>query len=129
MTEQDRIIGAIRIAQKATFLTKIMPFVLVFCYIVCLIAYMIVSDDVQSVFDSLFYVSPVVVAFELLFSKTFKLCKWHRLECILPLIPQFVIIVDSIHTLSEFAAGLNVAVVFVMFVLSLINAYYTFIKK
>lgn len=128
MTNEERIIRAVKIAQKATFVVKIMPFVYALLFMACLIAYFFTSDEVQTILDTIFYVSPITIIFALILSKTFKLCKWHKLECSLPLLPQVFVVIDTFQPLDEWGAQLNVAVIGAMFFLSLINAYFTFLR-
>lgn len=128
MTNEERIIRAVKIAQKATFVVKIMPFVYALLFMACLIAYFFTSDDLQTILDTIFYVSPITIIFALILSKTFKLCKWHRLQCVLPLFPQVIVITDLFYPLSEIAAEMNVVTVALLFFLSLINAYFTFLR-
>lgn len=129
MTEREKIESVISIVRKATFVVKVLPFVYVFLYAICITMFFFTSDEVQTILDTLFYVSPVQVVFCLILSRTFKLCKWHRRECWLPLVPQVFILMDTFYPLSEFGSKLNVATVCTLCILSLINAYYTFIKK
>lgn len=127
MTNEERIVRAIRIAQRGTFVVKVMPFVYALLFMACLVAYMFTSDEVQTILDTVFYISPITVVFSLILSKTFKLCMWHRLECVLPLVSQVTVLIDLFHPLTEVAAKLNVATLIAIFFLSLINAYFTFI--
>lgn len=128
MTNEEKIIRAVKIAQNATFVVKIMPFVYALIFMACLITYMFASDEVQTILDTIFYVSPITIIFALILSKTFKLCKWHRLECVLPLISQITVMIDLFHPLSEVAAEINVVTIVVIFLISIINAYYTFLR-
>lgn len=129
MTYEERIIHAAKIAQRATLIVKIMPFVYALLFMSCLIAYMFTSDEVQTILDTIFYVSPITIIFALILSKTFKLCKWHRLECVLPLLSQVTVMIDLFYPLTEVAAKVNVATIITIFILSLINAYFTFFYK
>ena len=126
MTNEEKVIRVIKIAQKATFVVKVTPFVYALLFMMCLIAYMFTSDEVQTILDTIFYVSPITIIFALILSKTFKLCKWHRLECVLPLLPQVIVMIDLFYPLTEIAAKLNVTTIITIFLLSLINAYFVF---
>lgn len=129
MTDIEKIESIVNIVRKATFTVKVMPFVYVFLYLLCMVLFFFVDDTVQTVLDMLFYVSPIYVVFSLIYSKIFKLCKWHKMECSMPLIPHISVIVDTFYPLSESAAKVNVGMIVFICILSLINAYYTFIKK
>lgn len=126
MTDQERIVSVINIARRATTTVKLLPFAYVFVYTLCTIAYFFVSDETQTVLDMLFYVSPLQIAFALIFSKIFKLCKWHKLECSLPLFPQVFVIIDTFYPLDEWGIKINIAVIGCMFILSFVNAYFIF---
>ena len=43
---------------------------------------------VLDVLDDLFYVSPVVIVMNLVYSRILKMCVWHKVACALPLIPE-----------------------------------------
>lgn len=126
MTNEERIIRAVKIAQKVTFVVKIMPFAYAFLFMACLTAYMFTSDEVQTILDTIFYISPITIIFTLILSKTCRLCKWHRLECVLPLLSQVTVMIDLFYPLTEVAAQINVGTIIAIFLLSIINAYFTF---
>ena len=91
---------------------------------------MLFSDNVAVVLDTLFYVSPMVVILLWLLSWAFKLCNWHRFECVLPLVPQIPIFFDDYISQFDYAgAFVNISVIGLLFLLSLVNAYFVFIKK
>lgn len=114
--------------QNATLAVKIIPFALATLYTICLIAYFFTSDEVQTWLDMLFYVSPSMIVSLLVLSRIFKLCKWHKTECVLPILPQCMVFIDMYVPLSEFAAKINIGVIALMFVLSVVNAYFVFFK-
>lgn len=90
---------------------------------------MFVSENARYVFDTLFYVSPVVIAGLLVESKILKLCKWHKTACILPIIPQITVFVDyHIIDLTQFEAYMSIIVPVAMSTLLLIAAYHVFMK-
>lgn len=129
MTDEEKLVSVINIARRATTTVKLLPFAYVFVYTLCTIAYFFVSDETQTVLDMLFYVSPLQIIFALILSKTLKLCKWHKLECSLPLFPQVFVIIDTFYPLDEWSVKINIAVIGFLFILSLINAYFTFFYK
>ena len=69
-------------------MTQLAPFVYALGYIIILFLYNFASDIVLDVLDDLFYVSPVVIAMNLVYSRILKLCVWHKVACVLPLIPE-----------------------------------------
>lgn len=98
-------------------------------YILTLVLYNFISEDTQTLLDTLFYVSPITVLAFLLLSKVFRLCKWHRRAVALPLIPQIVSLLDYyVIDLSEIAVRVNFYVILAMSVLLLVAAYNVFFK-
>lgn len=121
--------GAIQILKKATATVKVDPFAFALLYLVALVVYLLFSDTIATMTDLLFYVSPVAVFFNLRMSKIFKMCKWHRLECLLPLLPIVIVFVNGFgFIIPDIAVYVNWSVNLIIFLLSLINAYFVFIK-
>lgn len=116
------------ILRNVTIAVKLAPFILVFAHFVCLTSYMFTDDDTQTILDTLFYVSPVCIGLLLVLSHILKMCVWHKLECVLPLFPQIVLLVDMFLPLDEIASTVNVIVDVIIFLLSIINAYFVFTK-
>ena len=127
MNEKQKMINILR---RATALVQIAPFIFAFVHLLCMIVYMFVNDCASTICDMLFYVSPLLVGYNLILSKLFHLCKWHKLECVLPLFPLIAVFVDElIYSLSAISLWLNWGLVSTMIILSLINAYFVFIKN
>ena len=130
MEERHNIETVISILRESTRIAKIAPFVFVFVYMLIMVGYMLFSDNVAVVLDTLFYVSPMTVVLLWLLSRAFKLCNWHRFECVLSLIPQIPIFFDDyINQFGYVATLVNISVIGLLFLLSLVNAYFVFIKK
>lgn len=126
MADVDKIINILR---RATIVVKVAPFVFVIMHLVSMLAYMFTNDYASSICDMFFYISPMVVFYNLVLSRVFKLCKWHRLECRLPLFPLVAVLInDFAYSLSPIALWLNWGLVVSMLTLSLINAYFVFLK-
>ena len=126
MADIDNIINILR---RATVVVKVAPFGFVIMHLVSMLVYMFTNDYASSICDMLFYISPMVVFYNLILSRVFKLCKWHRLECRLPLFPLIAVFInDFIYPLSAIALWLNWSLVVIMITLSLINAYFVFLK-
>ena len=111
-----------------TVAVKIAPFIIVFFYFVCITSYMFTDDNTQTILDTLFYVSPVFIGFLLVLSHILRMCVWHKMECVLPLFPQIVLLVDMFLPLDEMASTVNVIVDVIIFLSSIINAYFVFTK-
>lgn len=130
MEDRHNIEAVISILRRSTQITKIAPFALVATYMFAMVGYMAFSESVAFALDTLFYVSPMVVILLWLLSRAFKLCNWHRFECVLPLVPQIPIFFDDYISQFDYAgAFVNISVVGLLFLLSLVNAYFVFIKK
>ena len=127
--DENKILGAIQILRKVTKTVKIAPFILAALYMFSMIGYMLFSDSVSVILDYLFYVSPTTIVLLLLLSKAIKMCIWHRLECVLPLVALLPGLFDDlIMTLSNIAAHINIILIALVCLASLINAYFVFIK-
>ena len=129
MEERGNIQAVVSILRKTTRIVKIAPFALVTTYMFIMIGYIVFSDNVAAILDILFYVSPLVVVLLWMLSRSLKMCNWHRLECVLPLVPQVPIFFDDYINQFDYAgAAVNICVIGLLFLLSLVNAYFVFIK-
>lgn len=129
MEERGNIQAVVSILRKTTRTVKIAPFVLVTMYMLAMVGYMLFSDVVAVTLDTLFYVSPLVVILLWMLSRSLKMCNWHRFECVLPLVSQIPIFFDDYISQFDYdGAFVNISVVGLLFLLSLINAYFVFIK-
>lgn len=122
----DKIISVVR---YSTVLVKVMPFCFAFVYLAGIFSYILMPKAYIGYLDLAFYVSPIVILYELILSKIFHLCKWHRLECVLPLSGLIPVIVDKfIIEVGAYGQLVNWIIVVAVFTLSLINAYFVFLK-
>ena len=128
--DERKILGAIQILRRVTRTVKIAPFVLAVLFMLSMIGYMLFSDTVATVLDYLFYISPSTIVILLILSKSTKMCVWHRLECFLPMVSMLPSLFDDmIMNLTNVAAYINASTIALIFLLSLFNAYFVFIKK
>ena len=129
MVDDKGILALIRILRKVTTIVKIYPFVYAVLYALCIIGYLVCDDIVSVMLDQLFYTSPIVVSCNILLSYSLKLCKWHRLQCLLSTFPLIPLFVDYlIFPVSKLAFTINALTIMLLFILSLVNAYFVFIK-
>lgn len=127
--DERKILGAIQILRRVTRTVKIAPFVLAVLFMLSMIGYMLFSDTVATVLDYLFYISPSTIVILLILSKSTKMCVWHRLECVLPMVSMLPALFDDlIIELTNVAAYINASTIALIFLLSLLNAYFVFIK-
>lgn len=126
----SHIVAAINILRKVTIATKVAPFVYAGIYIVFYALYIAVSDVFLLAIERFFYVSPLVIATFIYLSYQLKFCKWYRLQCLLPIFPQVLGIIDKyVYQFGEYSARALVVMTALIFVLSLVNIYFTFIKR
>ena len=127
--EERKILGAIQILRRVTKTVKIAAFVLAVLYMLSMIGYMVFSDTIATILDYLFYISPSTIVILLILSKSTKMCVWHRLECVLPMVSMLPALFDDlIIELTNVAAYINASTIALIFLLSLLNAYFVFIK-
>lgn len=128
--EERNILGAIQILRSVTRTVKIAPFVVAVFYMMSMVGYLMFSDTVATILDYLFYVSPSTIAILLILSKSTKMCFWHRLECVLPVVAILPALVDDfILRFTNSATIVNISTIGLMFFATLLNAYFVFIKK
>ena len=95
----------------------------------CWTAYLFLPFEWVCAIERTIYLSIVVVLFLIRLSYPLKYCIWYRLQCALPLLPQGVVFVDTyIYEFSDYLAIVNIATAFLIFLLSLVNTYFVFIK-
>jgi hypothetical protein len=129
MAENKDILAIVKILRKVTVIVKVYPFVYALLYIISMIGYIVCEDSVSILLDQLFYTSPIVVSCNILLSFALKLCKWHRLQCCLPMFPLIPVAIDNyICCLSRVVAITNVVTIITLCIASLINVYFVFIK-
>lgn len=117
------------VVRKTTKAIKVFPFLYIGLFIVLSFAMGLTSIIVTYIISAIIIISPIVVAFLIYLSYAVKLCKWHRLQCLLPLIPQAIVFIDShLYEYGEALATLNFAILIFLFVASLVNAFFVFIR-
>lgn len=118
-----------RIVKSVTAVVKHFPFLYAFGLILYWLIAPILSYEVISTVDSLIFLSAIMVAFLIRLSYCVKLCIWHRLQCALPLLPQAIAQFDEyIYEFGEYVSVVNYTSTGIVFTLSLINAYFVFMK-
>jgi hypothetical protein len=126
----EEITRLVSILRAVTTAVQFAPFIFVGFLIISVLLYLFVNDNVAAFVDLMFYISPIVAVYNLILSRILKLCKWHRLECLLPLLPIVIVFVNSFgFIIPDIAVYVNWSVNLIIFLLSLLNAYFVFIKK
>lgn len=117
------------VVRKTTKAIKVFPFLYALLLLVLFPIVAYVDFDIATIINEIFYVSPLFIGFLILLSFYVKLCNWYRLQCLLPLLPQITNSIDTyIYEFSYDISFINLIVMLVIFILSLINAYFVFIK-
>lgn len=117
----------IRKLRNITTVVQLLPFIYGFLFIFALVAYLVLPDWVSTVCDHFFYVSLTVILYNLILSRTLRLCRWHKLACVIPLFPEMVSLADlTLIDLSSHAAIVNILTIIFMTLLLLIAAYNVF---
>ena len=125
----DRIVRLIRKLRTITLAVQIAPFAFSLFYIFDFAAYSFLSESAQTLCDTMFYISPLVVANSLIQSRVLHLCKWHKTACLIPMLPQIVSFVDYyIIELTELEALITNLLTTTMVILLLVAAYNVFLK-
>lgn len=117
------------ILKKVTNIVKVTPFVSVFFCLLTISGYFYMPEKVIRIMDMLVYSSPFHIGVLLLLSRRLMLCKWHRLQCVLPVVAAIPSVIDrTLYRLSPLAADINIIIMMVLFATSLVNAYFVFVK-
>ena len=130
MESRDLIKKQLLKLRRISQAVQLAPFVYVGLYVIALALYLSVPEEVMAILDTMFYVSPAVVAINLVQSRILGLCAWHRAACLLPLAPQVNIIIDRyVYEFSESAETAHLYLVLIMSILIIISAYNVFFGK
>lgn len=124
---QDKVLKAIRILRDVTVIVKIFPFLSSLLYIIFFLAQLLFQNDVVYEMESLFYISAFVVVLLIVLSYRLRLCKWHRIQCLLLLMPQVFSYIDMyVYEYGVHSAIIaDIALAFILAV-SVLNAYKMF---
>lgn len=127
--EKDSDMGVIVVIRQVTKTVKVFPFLYTLGLILFWTISPIFSESAISLIDSMVFLSALLAVFLVRLSYCLKLCIWHRLQCVLPLIPQFSAIIDAnVWEFGLYSAIINLVIMIGVFTLSLFNAYKVFIK-
>lgn len=126
----DKVFKAIRILRDVTVIVKIFPFLSSLMYIIFFLAQLLFQNDVVYEIESLFYISAFVIALLIVLSYRLRLCKWHRIQCLLLFMPQVFSYIDMyVYEYGVHSAIIaDIALTFILAV-SILNAYKMFKKS
>lgn len=124
---QDKGLKAIRILRDVTVIVKIFPFLSSLLYIIFFLAQLLFQNDVVYEMESLFYISAFVIVLLIVLSYRLRLCKWHRIQCLLLFMPQVFSYIDMyVYEYGVHSAIIaDIALTFILAV-SILNAYKMF---
>lgn len=126
---KDNLKVILAVVRKTTIAIKVFPFLYMVLFLILMPLMAFGSIEMTEDISGLIYMPLVMIIFLVYLSYCVKLCKWHRLQCILPIIPQIVVFIDeNIFEFGESFMIVNFVVLLIIFILSLINAYFVFIK-
>lgn len=128
--EQGLVKHLIKKLRDITIAVQIMPFIYTAVYIAIMVLYLFLSESARFILDTLFYVSPFIAIGFLIESKVLELCRWHRLACILPILPQLIVFIDyHIIELTEIESYISIATPIILAILLLLSAYKVFFSN
>lgn len=127
--KEENLKVILNVVRKTTKAIKVFPFLYVVVFIILDTFITFCDYETAYTIADFFYESPFFIAFLIYLSYCVKLCFWHRLQCILPLIPQLLVFCDNyIYEYGEALATFNFVIIILLFILSLVNAYFVFIR-
>lgn len=125
----EKVKVILAIVRKVTKAIKIFPFLYTILFLITSPIIAFSEFDIAQDVSGLIYMSFVMFLFLIYLSYSVKLCFWHRLQCILPLFPQIIVFIDAnFYEFEESLMTIDFVVDIIIFLLSLINAYFVFIR-
>lgn len=85
----------VRILRKATRIVQLAPFAYLAFYAAYMLLGYFASEDALCVADSILTISPATTGMMLVGSRLFRLCRWNKAACLLPMTSQVEGYVDS----------------------------------
>lgn len=120
----------VEILRRITMAVQVFPFIYTAMFVFLFSAYSISEGVWLDIIDYVFFVSPAVVIAHIVYSRMLKLCKWHRIACMLPLIPQAVDQFDTyVHHFDHNAWVVVASTIVVTMILFLIAIYKVFFTE
>ena len=130
MANQDPRLELIRavhvMVTRITKAVQVTPFVYSSIFLIVYVLYAFLDDKVLDVLDMVFYISPLTALIFLYYSRILHLCKWHRVTCVLPLVPQVAYYADQVFHFTQNEVILFYIVSAMMLLLLIISAFKVF---
>ena len=92
---QGAVSSVIRILRKATRIVRLAPFAYLAFYAAYMLLGCFVSEETLCIADNLLTISPATTGMLLAGSRLFRLCRWHKAACLLPMSSQVEGYIDS----------------------------------
>lgn len=101
--DQDGAVSSlVRFLRRITRIVQLAPFAYLFFYAAYMLLGSFLSEETLCFADSILFVSPATTGGMLVASRIFKLCRWHRAACLLPMSSQVEGYIDSfVFTFSQ----------------------------
>ena len=126
---QDAKSRLIAVLRNITMAVQVFPFIYTALFVFLFAAYSFSSGVVLDIIDYAAFVSPIVVVAHLVYSRMLKLCKWHRIACALPLIPQavdqFDVYVYHFDHYEWIVVSATILLTLVLFLIAIYKVFFT----
>lgn len=126
---QDAKSRLIAVLRNITMAVQVFPFIYTALFVFLFAAYSFSSGVVLDIIDYAAFVSPIVIVAHLVYSRMLKLCKWHRIACALPLIPQavdqFDVYVYHFDHYEWIVVSATILLTLILFLIAIYKVFYT----
>lgn len=108
---------------------QVFPFIYTVLFVFLFTAYSLGEGLLLDIIDYAVFVSPIVVLAHLAYSKLLKMCRWHRVACALPLIPQAVDLFDTyvyhIDHNAWIVVTITIIITMILFLICIYKVFFT----
>ena len=108
---------------------QVFPFVYTVLFLFLFGAYSVSEGIVLDIIDYVSFVSPIVIVAHIAYSRMLQLCRWHRIACSLPLIPQAADLFDNyVYHFGHNAfvvVSITIMITIVLFLVSIYKVFFT----
>ena len=108
----------VSVLRRITRIVQLIPFAYLVLFATYMLLDMVTSDATMGWLDSLINITPSTTACLLFFSRLLKLCRWHKIACIIPVTSDIETFIDS--NILQFTQCEVFAIDLVMLVLSVL---------
>lgn len=121
--------SVVALLRRITLAVQVFPFVYTALFVVLFTAYSFGGGTLLDIIDYAVFVSPAVILAHIVYSFMLRLCKWHRIACALPLIPQAADLFDTYvlrldHT-SWLLVSVSVIVTMTLFLIAIHKVFFS----